>query len=212
MAERTGTAGLVWAIEASKSSAEKLKAVVETLSLNQVIMIRKAVSNCNRQVTFADDEASSEANAIQSDSSVEHKKSIKVSAVSLEELLASNPSRSPSLIKLDIEGAEPLAFRGWASLAATPDPPLLVFEVYPRGLARLGFNAADIFAALPLQRYRFWHLNVSYPNSWPEFPRGIPFRLVNPFSHPWPMHSNVIAVPVDGMFADRASELRDILP
>jgi FkbM family methyltransferase len=212
-AHLTGPAGLVWAVEASTSTRKKLIAVLDALHLAQVTVVPKAVSDKCGEVVFNNDSSSSEANAILTGPMADAVTDVcRVECVSLEVLLASAATRQPAFIKLDIEGAEPLAFRGWPSLATTSHPPLLLFEVYPRGLARQGFTPADIFAALPLHRYDLWHINSSWPNDWPEFPRGQPFPLPDPFLHPWPMHSNVIAVPKEGGFVGRASKLAAILP
>ena len=210
IARRTGRAGMIWALEPAESTFQKLTLVLDALKLDQVRMINAAVSDRVGKVIFADDEFASEANAIQTSEKMQPQ-CITVEATTLEQLLKSCASW-PALIKLDIEGAEPMAFRGWPSLATIPDPPLLVFEVYPRGLQRLGLTPDDLFSALPMSRFRFWHLNVSWPNLWPEFPRDVPFHLADPFSHKWPTHSNVIALPIEGGFAARARRLRHLLP
>jgi FkbM family methyltransferase len=212
MAERVGAAGTVWALEPSPSSATKLEAVVGALGLRQIHVRRDAVSDVPGDVIFGDDASASEANAIRAPGNDGGTPSARVPSISLQALLADGAPCSPALVKMDIEGAEPLAFRGWPALAEIPDPPLFVFEVYPRGLARLGLAPSDIFVAMPLRRYRLWHLNASWPNEWPQFPRGVPFALADPFGHPWPTHSNVVALPVEGAFAARAGRLRGLLP
>lgn len=214
-ADCVGPDGMVWAIEASPSTRQKLEAVINTLGLHRVSVVPKAVSDCAGEVFFRDDASASEANSICSDTGLPDSMpsaSCRVVTTSLEDLISLASPRQPALIKLDIEGAEPLAFRGWPSIARTSSLPMLVFEVYPRGLGRLGFSPDDIFAALPTHRYRFWHLNASWPNDWPEFPRGVPFLLTDPIGHSWPMHSNVIAVPLEGCFAPRMSLLSGLLP
>lgn len=213
-ADLVGPGGLVWAVEASASTRKKLGAVIQALQLPQVTIVPNAISDRRGEVVFNDDSGASESNAILTDaSSAQAGPGVcRVETVSLEELLAPAAPRRPAFIKLDIEGAEPLAFRGWPSLHTTQELPMLLFEVYPRGLGRQGFTPADIFSALPLNRYQLWHLNASWPNEWPEYPRGQPFPLPDPFKHPWPTHSNVIALPKEGVFASRAGKLASILP
>lgn len=210
MAERIGPTGRVTALEPSPSTAAKLEVVVAALGLSQVTIRRLAVSEAPGAVFFSDDAARSEANAIRRAAEHEGRTCVRAEAVTLEALLAGGPA--PALIKMDIEGAEPLAFRGWPALARVPDPPLFVFEVYPRGLARLGLTPADLFRAMPLERYRLWRSNASWPNAWPHWPRGVPFALPDPFQPEWPMHSNVIAVPREGAFAPRGLRLQRLLP
>ena len=213
MAERAGHTGTVWAVEASPSTAAKLDAVLAVLRLPQVKVIRKAVSDRAGEVVFSDDTSRSESNTIQlGGSEVEAKAVVRVPATSLDELLACGTARAPALLKMDIEGAEPLGLKGWTSLATSPSPPVLIFEVYPRGLGRLGFTPMDIFTALPMRRYDFWHINFSSPNLWPDFPCGVPFVLNDPSGYSWPTHYNVIAVPREGTFAMRAPRLASVLP
>jgi FkbM family methyltransferase len=213
MADCVGQNGAVLAVEASPTTAAKLETVLQELSLNQVRVVKNAVSDSPGDVIFNDDSEHSEANAILSgDVAAAAESGASVVATTLESLVGSAAPRMPALVKMDIEGVEPLALRGWPSLALMPSPPLLIFEVYPRGLARQGLSPADIFRAMPLKRYDLWHLNNSWPNEWLECPRAVPFVLQDPFSHPWPMHSNVIAVPREGEFAGRAEMLKDTLP
>lgn len=210
MAEAVGSGGLVCAIEAAPSTATKLRVVLKDLGLSQVVLVEKALCDCTAHVYFTNDSSRSDANFIVTPEAATSNV-CQVHAVTMDQVLAT-AAREPALVKLDIEGTEPLAFRGWKSLSETSHPPLLVFEVYPRGLARQSFAPTDIFDAIPLNRYLFWHLNTSWPNESPQFPRGIPFRLQDPYSHGWPMHSNVIAVPIDGKYADRLARLRGLLP
>lgn len=213
MAERAGHAGTVWAVEASPSTAAKLDAVLAVLRLTQVKVIRKAISDRAGEVVVSNDTSRSEANTILLGGSEAHAKTVvRVPATCLDELLTCDTACAPALLKLDIEGAEPLALKGWTTLAISPSPPVLVFEVYPRGLGRLGFTPTDIFTALPMWRYKFWHINFSSPNLWPDFPCGVPFVLNDPFRHSWPTHSNVIAVPREGSYAIRAPRLASVLP
>lgn len=206
--------GKVWAIEASPSTRKKLESVIHELGLEQIVsIVPRAISDRAGEVEFGDDDASSVANAMRTVGTASASgPTSRVPAISMDELLALPGGSEPSLVKLDIEGAEPLAFRGWSSLTSAANPPLLLFEVYPRGLARMGFRPHDIFSALPRERYRLWHLNASWPNEWPEFPRGVPFALDDPFNYAWPTHSNVFAVPTEGRFSARSSRLSGRLP
>jgi FkbM family methyltransferase len=209
MAHAVGSEGKVLAVEAAPSTLAKLTTVITCLGLSQVLVCEKAISDSNGWVSFSDDAFRSDANfVVQSDRSTEN--TCHVETITIDQLLA-DELKAPAAIKLDIEGDEPIAFRGWESLHKTPDPPLIVFEVYPRGLERQGSNPAEIFDSIPVQRYKFWHLNSSWPNERPEYPNGVVFRLLDPYSHRWPMHSNVIGVPLEGEFACRVTRLNGLL-
>jgi len=206
MANRVGDGGRVISIEASPTTYLRLSLLMKALGLRKVEAIDICLSDKAGEAYFSDDHDFSEANsmlAVGQDGVLVHTSSV--------DAILSRLNIKPALVKLDIEGAEPLAFRGWESLFNCESPPLVIFEVFPRGLGRLGFTPADIFKSMPVSRFDFWHINFSWPNLSPEFPIGIPFHLHNPLNHTWPTHTNVIAIPKEGEFSMRASRLEKIL-
>ncbi len=75
-----------------------------------------------------------------------------VAALRLDAWRAARPS-PPSLVKIDVEGAEALVLRGAARLLAT-DRPVVVMEVHNAGAARAAI------AQLAEARYRVWQINA----------------------------------------------------
>lgn len=73
--------------------------------------------------------------------------SVAVKTVSADDLLTAYDNRI-SLIKIDIEGAEPLALAGLEkTLAANPDV-VLVFEFVPRYIRHFGFDPGELLSGL----------------------------------------------------------------
>lgn len=79
---------------------------------------------------------------------------VSVSARSLDSLVAEGRLPRPTVIKLDIEGAEILALRGAAGLLAAPERPRVLFiEVHDTFLPGFGSSADEVYALL--QKYGY---------------------------------------------------------
>jgi len=72
---------------------------------------------------------------------------IQVPAKPLDELLAEFELTHPLVVKIDVQGAEPLVFKGGKETLAACD--CVVVEYSPYTLARAGFTPADFFSELP---------------------------------------------------------------
>jgi FkbM family methyltransferase len=66
--------------------------------------------------------------------------------------------RTPHLVKVDVEGAELLIFKGATNLLGLPagKSPVWVFEHEPANYARFGYAPARLFALLRRHGYRTW--------------------------------------------------------
>jgi FkbM family methyltransferase len=211
MASRVGASGTVIAIEASAETCDRLEKVVQILDLTRVRILNRCICDVDGdEVTFHHDAQASEASSIVLKSRSGAAETVKVASITLDALV-SRDGVAPALVKLDIEGAEPKALKGARNLLDSESLPLLIIECYPAGLSRLGFGPADILDRLPLAGYELWHVNFSWPNPAPEFPVGVPHRLVDPYGHRWPLHTNLIAIPRCGRFAARRQRLSAIL-
>jgi FkbM family methyltransferase len=206
-----GPSGRVLAIEASPQTYYCLVRNLNALGLRNVTPLHACVCDDSRIVQF--DVASSEAvrHAV-AEPSVDRKlQVVDVSGMRLDTLLSCSNLKNPSLVKVDIEGSEPLALKGTTTLLSSADLPLFIVEVYPTGLNRLRFTPADVLAWFPVEKFELWHINFSWPNISAEFPRNIPLRLTEPSTHRWPLATNLIAIPRTGVFSSRKLKLSKVL-
>jgi FkbM family methyltransferase len=205
MADAVGAMGRVLAIEASPQTYDRLVRVLSALQLAQAMPLNICVSDTDGTVLFGHNESSPVSSSIVA--SDWDGPSHTVEAATLRSILLRLKGVEPALLKLDIEGSEPSALKGAEELLTSVDPPLLIVEVYPAGLRRQGYLPSDILDQLPLGRYELWHVNFSWPNTRSDIPPYVPLPLPDPYSYEWPLHSNLIAIPLFGCFAERRERI-----
>ena len=128
-----------------------------------------------------------------------------VVAMTLDTLANKHSLERLALVKMDIEGAEPLALSKTCPIRDHTKLPLFIFEVYKLGLKRMRFSPMDMISYFPLYLFELYFVNRSHPNPLPQFEVRRLYRLGQPELHPWPWHSNVIAVPRIGCYTTRAA-------
>lgn len=128
---------------------------------------------------------------------------------SLADLAATRlPGRNVALVKLDIEGAEPLALRGAPPAWRDVDGPLWLVEINLTVLARNGYGAADVLAHFPAGRFECWLL-PKYPLADGPPARPRPYRVSEGFADA--RFYNLIAVPLGARAAPRRARIRTLL-
>jgi FkbM family methyltransferase len=103
--------------------------------------------------------------------------SIKVTAAPLDDLL---PDIAPDLIKIDIEGGEPIAIEGAKNAISRKRPPILS-ELFPSQLERVcGMSAAQYIDQLKRFGYSCFSLEHGVPaKKLEDFPSDAPAELVS---------------------------------
>lgn len=86
---------------------------------------------------------------------------IRVNAVTLDQYFANSQFIKPTLIKVDVEGAELYVFRGGRSLLTLPPPeaPVLIFEYGPANTGAFGYSADEICGLLRELGYTIYQWN-----------------------------------------------------
>ncbi|MBI3134177.1 MAG: FkbM family methyltransferase [Bacteroidetes bacterium] len=148
--------GLVCSFEPVPFTFGVLKRVVSHFNLDRVKLFHKAVSDRAGSVTITipllDFGAPNTGVAHISDSSSENAVTVAVDTIALDEVPVSG---SVDFIKIDIEGHEPVAFKGMEKLIRQHEPVILIEFSHPC-LKRAGFEPA-FFSAYLMQQlgYRF---------------------------------------------------------
>lgn len=215
-ANKVSRQGKVIAVEAAPKTSEYLDKAVRLLNLRQVTLEQGCVIERDGFVDFMvsrdgnlDVKQSLTINPEEKDAF--QKKTVK--AFTINKLIEKHKIfQNVALVKMDIEGAEPLALKGGDLLFDKTSLPLFIIEIYKLGLSRLSFEPKDILNFLPLDLFDIYHVNRSHPNPIPEFEYGVIYPLLNPNTYSYPWHTNIIAIPKVGKYANRKIKIQSYLP
>jgi FkbM family methyltransferase len=145
MAALVGPAGTVTAFEPFEENAELLeRSIRENAFGGRVRLERAAVSRASGRVAlaFATETLNSGGAFVVTDGRAIEGHAVRhVPGVALDDLLLPRPI---AFIKMDVEGAEPLALEGAAQLIAA-DRPVILSELHADQLARVSGRTADAF-------------------------------------------------------------------
>jgi FkbM family methyltransferase len=184
-ASLVGNAGRVDTFEPFPLSAERLRENVALNRLDNVTIHQLAISDAPGTSSFLADVDVSNRMAPVSEAGRE---TIDVATATLDDVLGQ--TRSYSMAKLDLEGAELLALRGAQCLLASGNPPVWQLELKEHLLERQGGSVAELI--LMLRDYHFACVAYDLESARLE---------VAPV---WPRHGNVLAVHSDALQEVRA--------
>jgi FkbM family methyltransferase len=215
-ASRVGPQGVVVSVEPAPSTLEFLRQAVELLRLDSVRIEAVCVAEKMGRVPFmvasnggSDVEASMKVGARKADQFVP----IVVDAVTVDSLIEKNAiGERISAVKIDIEGAEPMALRGATKLFDRNLLPLVIVEVHRAALANFGFAPMDVLRFFPTDSFEFFHVQRSRTDLTPRFEYGHLYALPDPAMHAWPWYTNVVAVPRAGRYSARRATIATLLP
>jgi FkbM family methyltransferase len=216
-ASRVGNTGKVIAIEASPQTFEHLKLGITKLGLDEQVILEQVCLTDKEgyvdfMVGFKDGLDVSQSLQVAPEMEANYEK-VSIPSISINTLLEKHKDyQNISLVKMDIEAAEPLALRGGKRLFELASLPLFIVEVYKLGLERLGFYPSDIYSFFPTDLFELYQVNRSYPNPFVEFQYGGIYPLDNPDKHNWGWHTNLIAIPKVGKYAHRRQLIQEYLP
>ncbi len=120
--------------------------------ISNVTVVEKAVSNTSHQkISFWQDDRQSDFSSILAPRNSLIKK-IEVETITIDDF-SDSEGVIPNLIKMDIEGAEPLAFSGMKKLLDSSHPLTIFFECNPGALKNIGSSTKEVLSFL--ESYHF---------------------------------------------------------
>jgi FkbM family methyltransferase len=160
-AKRVGKEGRVHAFEPTPRTVQKLRANATLNRFSNIISNQLALSDASGEQSFylsAEDDQNSLAAV--SDTF------IRVPTIALDDYIEKNRVLRVDLLKIDVEGAEMNVFKGAQRLLSRPDAPMILLEVNPSALERMGASREDVAALLQQNGYRLRTLadHGSYQN------------------------------------------------
>lgn len=128
LADLVGERGKVYAFEPDPENYRLLVKNIEANKYNNIIPIQKAVSNKTEKIKLFLSEEHKGNHKIYD--SGEGRKSIEIEAITLDQFTKENKI-NPDIIKMDIEGSEPLAFLGMKNLLKHNKDIKIISEFFP---------------------------------------------------------------------------------
>ena len=214
-ARATGPEGRVIAVEAVPDTVEILSVTLEALKLSRVVIEEAALSDTEgfSEFSAAGPHSSDVSASLKPHDLLTDHQTLTVKTLTIDRLISLHRLDDRlALIKIDIEGAEPMALAGASKLFSSPQPPLFLIEIHRATLAAFGFTPKDITKYFPLDRFELYHVQRSTSDLLPGESPGQLQRLRNPDSYNWPWLSNLIALPLHGQYAHRRSYFAKSLP
>ncbi len=155
-AKCVGPTGHVFAFEPEPGNFALLEENVSANRYQNITLSRVAVSDrAGRARLYVD---TGNAGDCRMYDSHDLRPSIEIETIRLDEYFDSYPGRL-DVIKMDIQGAEPAAWRGMAGLLERHRRLKLVVEFWPYGLRLFGTDPAEFLQALYQAGFRLWNLN-----------------------------------------------------
>ena len=148
-----GETGLVFGFEPQPVLLANLRRTVNGLPNTR--LLECALSDAPGEITFHIPDHGYHMLASMGDPGVASRK-VACQALRLDDLWMSRAIPLPDFIKIDVEGAEPLVFRGGEEMLNREDAPIIFFEQWQEAARRIGFSgtaAADFLCSL--QRAEF---------------------------------------------------------
>ena len=151
-----GKEGRVYAFEPDPENFAILKKNIEINNYDNVVLIRKAVSNKSGKIRLYLCEDNKGDHRIYD--SYDGRESIDIEAITLDEYFKDYNGRIP-LIKMDIQGAEFGAFEGMTSILKKNKNIKIFTEFWPQGLQKFGTSADKYLNLLLKQDFKLYTIN-----------------------------------------------------
>jgi FkbM family methyltransferase len=160
--ELVGSTGCVFAFEADPENAERIKTHARRNNLARLQVISCAVWSCARQLQFERASLLSSRNqgSVRSESTESKENTLTVESISLDNFVYLHPP--PTVIKIDVEGAEAEVLRGSEQILSRSRP-VLICEVHHK-------QAEEAVTA--------WLRQQSYSFEWLEASAAFPRHLL----------------------------------
>ena len=175
---KVGPSGQVHAFEPVPALVERLRAHVERNRLQEVIRIHPlALSNATGKnaIHCADDGLNNQGLASLMSMNLPNFMTVKIDTITLDDFVRTQNLKRIDLIKVDIEGAEPLFLQGGKQILTSAAAPDLLMEFSPYHLSFFHRNSRDLAEILDSYGYQLFDIQ---PNG---KPRGaIPLREFSP--------------------------------
>lgn len=168
MSSIVGKRGKVFSIEASNKNIEILNKNIEVNKINNIIIINHAVSDSEKNVFMKTPKGGyNDALLIMADSADDNAGEPSQS-LTFDKIVEVWGINNVKLIKIDIEGAELLFFKGAENFFRN-NKPFLIFETLDTYCERFGYSSIDVLLVLQSWGYKVKQLDIE---TWVAYPKN----------------------------------------
>ncbi len=136
-AKIVGEEGGVFSFEPDEHNYKLLARNVEKNGYNNITTVKKAVSDTNGRATFYLKEENLSAHSLVKEKNTT---AVEVETTTLDDYL---DGRDADVIKIDVEGAEPLVLKGMQKTLEQSEKIAVITEFYPNAIAELGYSPEE---------------------------------------------------------------------
>ena len=158
-----GGSGEVHSFEPIGANADRILTNVDRNGIRNLTLNRAAVADSNGRVTlYTSDEPTNSgwASVVPTE---RRRETIEAEVLTIDRYVFEEGHRPPSLMKIDIEGAEPRALAGMRRLLASEIAPDLIIEINPFLLERANSTASSILETLRAAGYHLRGIQHEIP-------------------------------------------------
>jgi FkbM family methyltransferase len=170
-ARHVGERGRVHAFEPTPEVAARLRNNVALNGLGNVAIREAAVSDTTGEAVlyYSNPEDPGENSIVGATAGLAAPPSVRVPTITLDDYVAAQGLETVDVIKMDIEGAEPLALRGGRALLAGEQAPVIILELNPKTLAVSGSSQDELLGLLREYGYGYYPIATygrDLPSPW----------------------------------------------
>lgn len=205
--------GGVVAVEADEFACGKFALSMRHLGVRNATCVHAALGADEEFVTFyvSQDHAASEMQSLKPTEGALQQglKEVRVPGANLQRIAKEHFSEEPpSMVKMDIEGAEVAALKSVPVSWLGEDGPLWLVEVNPDCLPKFGASAAELCGLFPEESFARW-LMPKHPRQATATPSLRPLVAGENFADSW--YYNLVAVPRGERWLARRRRLEQVL-
>jgi len=205
MSHAVGAAGCVASVEPGSGTYLLLSETIKALRLQNIVALPFAAWNCNELLTFFESTVGDDAQQsfFQRNKTVGKTTQRVVPAFSSDHLFATSifKNKSPCLIKIDVEGAEPHVIEGLRSTILDAKPILLV-EMNDESLEAAGSSRVVLIKSLSVN-HDLYYTKLCWPSWWTDQDKFERFETMPNTIR----EANLLCIPKHGVNRERALTL-----
>jgi FkbM family methyltransferase len=214
MGDKVGPKGKVLAVDADRFAMAKLQEATQLVGMPQIAVLHGALSNHDGEVLFyvRDDHSVTGTQSLRPNPGEEHLHTPVPTPSYTIDTLSRRLGREEELaaIKIDVEGAEAMAFQAAAPSLFNGDGPFWLVEIHPGALSRFDVTPADVTKHFPSDRFDVF-LKPKHPLPHADGDTSLR-RLVASERYNDSLYYNMLAIPRGERWSERRRSIAHFIP